>query len=202
MAIDATAIGEDFYWSLRPKWQDIALLLSEFVAGSHVACAQYCITVIRKNQYGKQPTPADLKYVQDKCLNANPPILGERGTTMAGVYRYFNTVAVPKVKAEHLKYWQYKDAGYSKAAVLAAIDAARGGNKAVIVQVAQAYNLPHNEKGVKSHFVAIVAYNSVSGKVLVANGDREPHSKTPDWYPLDRLMDGKPTALLTVQGLT
>lgn len=190
----------DFYWSLRPRWQDIKLLWSEFVAGSHVACAQYCITVGRKNQLGTTPTPADLKYVQDLDLNAKPPILGQYGTTISGVYRHFHAVARPSVPPDKLQYWAFKAAGYNKATVLSAIEAARGGGKFVIVQVLQAYNLPFNEKGVQSHFVEIVAYNSASGKVCVANGDREPHSFTPDWYSVDDLMKGMPVALLTVQG--
>jgi hypothetical protein len=193
-------MANDFYWSLRPDWHDIKLLDSEFVAGSHVACAQYCIVVGRKNQLGVTPTPKDLLSVQLRDQKAG--ILGPHGTTMSGVYRDLHTLATPTVRADHLSYWGYKAGGYNKATVLAAISAARGGGKFVIVEVALAYKLPHNEQGVQFHFVEIVAYNSRTGKVCVANGDREPHSTTPDWYTLDAFMKAQPVALLTVEGLT
>lgn len=190
-----------WYWSTQPDWRTLRLLESEFVAGSHVACAQYCIVCGRKAQLGVVPVPADLYAVQERDTKAG--ILKNGGTVMSGVYRDLATLANPKVSPSNLRYWSFTPSGYSRETVMAAIESGRGGGKFVIVQVLRAYNLPNNEAGVKSHYIALLGASTLTNtaKVLVANGDREPHSNLPEWYAVDQLMQALPCAMLSVQGL-
>src|SRR5262249_24917118 len=63
------------------------------------------------------------------------------------------------------------------------------------------YKLPFNEPGVHFHFVDIVAYNSVSGKVCVANPDRVPlphGTGTPDWYASSYVVSALLVAMIEV----
>lgn len=71
-------------------------------------------------------------------------------------------------------------------------------NTAIVIGICQAHLLPFNEAGVFCHYVVGLAYDSTpvrkdangkvtaTGKILIGNGDREPHGG-PDWIWIEDL---------------
>ena len=187
------------WWCVNSVWQNVTTI-NEFAAGHNDDCGPCANENLWAGLAGRAPSSAEMDAIRTRDIQANIFVSGS-GQGIADIYH------------DYLNFWHYAPSGlvlngynaggYTLADLVAAVTAVgnSGGHGGVIVEIHNAYMLPFNEPGVNNHFIALLGYDSVTGKVLVANGDREPlpaGTGKPDWYPLSDVAAAMPIGILTV----
>jgi hypothetical protein len=170
--------------------------LDEFGFGEHAACGPAAHELLLANLADRTPTYANMRAICDRDA-ARGWYSSTSGQTFTNLVNDF--LDCEQYPVDHLTRHNFVGSGYSASDVQACIEACNGRNAGLIVQVGFGYQLPHNEANIKEHFIAVLAYNSVTGNILVANPDREPHSMTPDWISVSSLVRAVPQAFLMVE---
>lgn len=176
--------------------------LDEFGFGSHVACGPTAHELLMANMQNRAPTYANMRAVMDR--DSERGWFDSGGQTFSELVSDFESFEPSWPISKRL---DFRASGYARSDMLALIEAPYGRNAGNILQVGRASFLPHNEGFglqpgqagfIYQHFVALLAYNSATGHVLLANGDREPHSDLPDWVSVDDIMRALPEAGLVL----
>lgn len=169
------------FWSVRPHWQDTAVI-DEFHP-YHDDCGPNALENTAGNLEGRSPTYQNMDDIRADMIARgwfNGGCTTDQLAAECGVRGY------PPVKV-----WPYNPNGYSAADVRSALEQCPDGNHALIAELGAAGRLPMNQPYVNGHFIALLAYDSTpvrnagqTGKALVANGDRVPVGG-PDWLWID-----------------
>lgn len=138
--------------------------LSEFGGGFRDDCGPCAETVAIAAVAGGTPSPVYMTEIRRRDIAHMPPLfVAGQGNTIEQVFEDITTIDPYKVKAALFTNSSAEFLGtLCQQSILA--------GKVVILNLANAGALPHNEPGVKYHFVVLGGYDSHLG-FLVANGD-------------------------------
>jgi hypothetical protein len=174
------------YWALRNAKP---VVKDEFGAGHNDDCGPNSEENAIANLQNRDPTYAEMDAIRTRDIKTNGP--DGKPLFKAGGGNRIDQIALDattffKVHVELHDYHEW----YSAQDLRDLLE--KYHNVAGTIGICQAYKIPFNEPGVECHYICWLGYDSApvrkntkgvvtaTGKVLIGNGDREPHGG-PDW---------------------